>query len=301
MNYFTKGIVFLMIITLSMLANAFSYPVGTSSPRDGDEYWDAQDFGTYNDDYNGFHLGEDWNRWSGNMDCGQSIYAISGGFVKEARYFNSDWGNIIIIDHGLIGNKRVESMYAHVDTMYVNQDDIVTWGEQIATMGGNFSGMTCHLHFEIRDEDCPDFGDDGYAYLDPIPNGWFNPSDFIDGHPISATTFWSDTESSMGPWELNDSEYFHVKARIANGGQVASSVYRVVLALHDDDGDWVADLYSTYPITTLYSGGTYLINPPTVVMDTSSFNSGNYQVVVKMQRFYGDYWENLGSRDLRID
>lgn len=78
------------------------------------------------------------------------ILAAASGTIIEASSgtWGGGYGNHIQIDHG---NGYV-TLYAHLETLYVNEGDYVEQGQVIGKMGntGKVSGVTgIHLHFEI--------------------------------------------------------------------------------------------------------------------------------------------------------
>ncbi|PWC15887.1 murein hydrolase activator NlpD [Brenneria roseae subsp. americana] len=76
---------------------------------------------------------------------GQPIMATASGRVVYAGNALRGYGNLIIIKH----NDDYLSAYAHNDTMLVREQQEVTAGQQIATMGSTGTSSV-RLHFEIR-------------------------------------------------------------------------------------------------------------------------------------------------------
>lgn len=76
---------------------------------------------------------------------GDSIWAVDDGVVVYSGWSNSGYGNLVVIDHG----NDWQSLYGHLDSIFVNCGESVYQGATIATMGttGNSSGP--HLHFEL--------------------------------------------------------------------------------------------------------------------------------------------------------
>jgi murein DD-endopeptidase MepM/ murein hydrolase activator NlpD len=73
------------------ISNGFDFPVGKP---DAKGYYNAQKFGE------NMHLGDDWNGLGGgDSDLGDSIYAISNGYIEEAKDYDGGWGNVISIVH----------------------------------------------------------------------------------------------------------------------------------------------------------------------------------------------------------
>ena len=83
---------------------------------------------------------------------GSPFRAAQGGKVilaKNDGNWNYGFGNYCIIDHG----DGKHTLYAHAQTLYVSEGDIVQKGEKIGLIGdtGNTTGP--HLHFEVRIKD----------------------------------------------------------------------------------------------------------------------------------------------------
>ncbi|MEH0831860.1 murein hydrolase activator NlpD [Pectobacterium cacticida] len=76
---------------------------------------------------------------------GQPIIATASGRVVYAGNALRGYGNLIIIKH----NDDYLSAYAHNDTMLVREQQDVTAGQKIATMGSTGTSSV-RLHFEIR-------------------------------------------------------------------------------------------------------------------------------------------------------
>lgn len=159
------------------VADSFAYPIGkaekVTQAKDGDEWYNAQDFGK-ND-----HLGEDWNKNSGgNTDCGEPVYAAATGMISLAGDAGPGWGNVVMIDHVLPSGEKVQSLYGHLQEI-AKTSGAVGKREQIGKVGNANGRYPCHLHFEIRKENCPVWGQAGGGYSSDR-TGWVDPSDFID-------------------------------------------------------------------------------------------------------------------------
>ena len=98
--------------------------------------------------------------WSNAIDfshkgtaCGKPIYAAAGGQILRVKYgWNVGAGNYLTILHP----NGVVTMYGHLQSVLVNQGDIVLQGQMIALIGGK-PGMPgagnstgCHLHFGVQ-------------------------------------------------------------------------------------------------------------------------------------------------------
>lgn len=161
-----------------VIADNFAYPIGkteniTKARDKKDDWYDAQDFGE-ND-----HLGEDWNKNSGgNTDCGEPVYAAANGTITYAADAGTGWGNVVIITHTLPNRLKVQTLYGHLDTI-TKTSGTVKKREKIGTVGNANGRYLCHLHFELREENCPSW-DMVFVGYSPIRVGWVDPSDFID-------------------------------------------------------------------------------------------------------------------------
>jgi len=222
--------------SITLFSDGFDYPVGipqsqggtgyVTEANDGDGYYNAQDFGDWNTDYGGYHLGEDWNgEGGGDTDFGDAVYAVSNGEVVYADDAGKGWGNVIIINHRLPDGSEVQSMYAHLryDSMLVSTGDTVKRGEKIAEIGKGYQDAEywAHLHFEIRFPDCEYWNKPGPGYsLDTI--GWTDPSDFIDTHRELPSYFYEIGEKVT--------DYY---LEVSYG-----SLYVNVEVYRDQDGSW---------------------------------------------------------------
>lgn len=152
--------------TIPPPCDGFDYPVG---PPDGKGYYNAQVFGKNK------HLGDDWNgTGGGNTDLGDPVYSMAEGIVTFAEDIRGGWGRILRISHN-IGTRSepdcIEALYAHLDTMLVEQGDTVARGQHIAAIGNAHDIYYAHLHLEIRDTvGLPiggGYGEETEGYLDP--------------------------------------------------------------------------------------------------------------------------------------
>lgn len=159
------------------VSDGFDYPVGTqrgvTQAMDGDGWYNAQDFGENN------HLGEDWNRESGgNSDCGLPVYAVSRGKIVFAGEAGPGWGKVVIIRHRLPDGTLVETLYGHLSSLARTAGDVER-REEVGKIGDADGAYPCHLHFELRLQDCPAWGLLGPGYS-AARTGWLDPSAFID-------------------------------------------------------------------------------------------------------------------------
>jgi len=145
------------------IAHGFDFPVGKP---DGQGYYNAQHFGKNK------HLGDDWNGiHGGNSDKGDSIFAIANGFVHFSQDMKGSWGPVIRIWHKLPDSSYIESIYAHMATVYVGANSWVKKGDTLGTIGTAHGKYLAHLHLEIRDSLFmplgPGYGEDTVGYHNP--------------------------------------------------------------------------------------------------------------------------------------
>lgn len=79
-------------------------------------------------------------------DQGTPVLAAASGVVTTAQ-FHWSYGNYVVVDHG----SGLTTLYAHLDTLTVEEGETVTASQQLGTVGrtGNVTG-NC-LHFEVRE------------------------------------------------------------------------------------------------------------------------------------------------------
>lgn len=76
---------------------------------------------------------------------GASVIAANTGKVI-ASYYNSSYGNMIIVDHG----GGIATLYAHLSSRLVSVGASVQRGQTIAKVGSTGMSTGAHLHFEVR-------------------------------------------------------------------------------------------------------------------------------------------------------
>ena len=87
---------------------------------------------------------------------GTLVYAVANGIVnisvnncKEGnRSCGGGFGNFVRINHPNL-NEFSESVYAHLEEVYVRQNQLVKAGDRLGTLGNTGSSTGPHLHFEI--------------------------------------------------------------------------------------------------------------------------------------------------------
>jgi len=135
---------------------SFTAPIGTVEERATGKVWPGRwvDVTGYNKLYAlGYHTGADLNlnfpHWDANAHS--SVFAMGDGKVTFAKRFPNPkaWGNIIVIDHGIVDGKPLFSRYAHVENIDVAVGDSVSAGSPIAAVGNGDGLFAYHLHFDI--------------------------------------------------------------------------------------------------------------------------------------------------------
>jgi murein DD-endopeptidase MepM/ murein hydrolase activator NlpD len=127
------------------VADRFDFPVGAPN---ADGYVISRGFNIHG------HLGEDWVSAAGpGAIYGARVAAIGNGVVSLARDFKRAWGNVIVIRHAFYEGgqvKYVDSLYAHLDKIFVAEGQPVNRGQEIGLVGNAHGLYHPHLHFEIH-------------------------------------------------------------------------------------------------------------------------------------------------------
>src|SRR5215211_3857326 len=132
---------------------SFQAPIGTAAERASGVIWPGRwlDATPYLTKYFvGIHTGADLNL-PGDADRDAAVYTIGDGTVTYAQMYPNPkaWGNIIVIDHGIVDGKPLFSRYGHVGNIRVSKGQAVRMGDQIATVGNGNNLFAYHLHFDI--------------------------------------------------------------------------------------------------------------------------------------------------------
>jgi murein DD-endopeptidase MepM/ murein hydrolase activator NlpD len=148
--------------TTSTPCGGFDFPVG---PPDAEGYYDAQPFGANS------HLGSDYNgNGGGDSDLGDPVHAVAPGEVVLAEDLGDGWGNVVRVVHRC-DDRMVESLYAHLDVLYVTTGMTIGRGTTLGEIGTAHGQYLAHLHFELRETvGMPTgggYGDDASGYVDP--------------------------------------------------------------------------------------------------------------------------------------
>lgn len=80
--------------------------------------------------------------------CGTPIRAARGGRVV-GRYYDSAYGNRVIIDHGWVGGAGLGTSYNHMSRFSTYVGERVSRGEVIGYAGTTGYSTGCHLHLMV--------------------------------------------------------------------------------------------------------------------------------------------------------
>ncbi len=137
----------------------FNAPIGSALERSTGIIWPGSwtDANVYLNHYSlGFHTGADLNLNFPNFDMDKHarVYAMGDGRVTYAHLYSATvWGNIIVIDHGIVDGRPLFSRYGHVENIQVADNEQVSAGQHIADVGNAEGLFPYHLHFDISTTD----------------------------------------------------------------------------------------------------------------------------------------------------
>jgi murein DD-endopeptidase MepM/ murein hydrolase activator NlpD len=80
--------------------------------------------------------------------CGTPVYAAAAGRVTS-EYYNTGYGNRVIIDHGYVHGVSLWTSYNHLTSFVASVGEHVGRGELIAYSGTTGYSTACHLHFMV--------------------------------------------------------------------------------------------------------------------------------------------------------
>lgn len=162
------------------LADGFQSPVGAAN---GAFSYDAQPFGTPNEQQGGNHVGQDLNGIGGNdTDLGDAVYAAARGLVIFSGDGGPGWGNVVVLAHRLPGDVRIiQTLYAHLDAISVKEGRLIGRGEPVGTIGTGGGLYKAHLHFEAVASCAVEAGQRGYAKHGVMNR--LDPDELMAHHP----------------------------------------------------------------------------------------------------------------------
>lgn len=80
--------------------------------------------------------------------CGTPIRAAAAGRVV-ARYYNSGYGNRVLVSHGRMAGASIVTAYNHMSSYAVRNGEQVSEGEVVGYVGTTGYSTGCHLHFMV--------------------------------------------------------------------------------------------------------------------------------------------------------
>ena len=88
--------------------------------------------------------------------CGTPVFASAPGYIYQAEIngWNNGYGGFLLIKH----KNNLETLYAHLSTIFVSSGAFVDQGDLIGAIGntGKVDGHTgCHLHLEVHGGENP--------------------------------------------------------------------------------------------------------------------------------------------------
>ena len=86
--------------------------------------------------------------------CGTPVRAPAAGTVLST-YYQSAWGNRVIVDHGVKYGVGVASISNHLSGYAVSSGDHVERGQVIGYVGTTGWSTGCHLHFTVMENGTP--------------------------------------------------------------------------------------------------------------------------------------------------
>ena len=99
--------------------------------------------------YYSLHDGTDFH-----APCGTPLKAAGNGKVIE-KYFQSAWGNRLLVDLGQVRGHNIVVIYNHLSGYKVGVGDKVSRGETVGYAGTTGWSTGCHLHFTVMVDGTP--------------------------------------------------------------------------------------------------------------------------------------------------
>jgi murein DD-endopeptidase MepM/ murein hydrolase activator NlpD len=153
------------------------------------------------DAVNGYHTGLDVNGpGPGNADCNLTFYAASVGCVTDSS--PKDWGSATV--QSSYSSQKWTQQYGHASEIFYSVGSLIAKGAALGKVG-SVGADTCHLHFEIREQDHPAATNaNWYAAITQTNVGDYyqDPYPFIAAHGEYATDSRVDEEqfTFFGAW-----------------------------------------------------------------------------------------------------
>jgi murein DD-endopeptidase MepM/ murein hydrolase activator NlpD len=83
-----------------------------------------------------------------HADCGSPVYAAAPGRILS-EYYNSGYGNRIIIDHGYVRGVSLSTSYNHMTSFVAGPGQYVRRGQLLGYSGTTGYSTGCHMHFMV--------------------------------------------------------------------------------------------------------------------------------------------------------
>jgi len=99
--------------------------------------------------YYSLHNGVDFG-----ASCGSPMYATANGTILS-QYYDSVWGNRLIVDHGYQRGVGLATIYNHATSYVVGVGDHVSRGQLVGYVGTTGWSTGCHLHFTVMANGSP--------------------------------------------------------------------------------------------------------------------------------------------------
>ena len=95
----------------------------------------------------GYDYSPGTNHWGIDIagDQGNQVWSIDHGVVVYSGWSNNGYGNLVVVDHG----NGWQSLYAHLNEIYVGCGESVFQGTTLGTVGNTGNSGGAHLHFEL--------------------------------------------------------------------------------------------------------------------------------------------------------
>lgn len=183
----------------SDIASTFEFPLHSGS------YYLSQDFGVWNTDSEGYHLGEDYTVSNGEE---LPVYAPANGVVKHNTQ-RTRYGYVVIIEHttedfdtkvcSVLGHLRADGIIS-VETK-VSKGQLIGYLSNDYNENGGYNFT--HLHFGIRHGSYTStWVYNGYGDESDREN-WWDPSNFLAMHKEEHITwnFCNNADVSLG-WQV---------------------------------------------------------------------------------------------------
>ena len=110
---------------------------------------------------------------TGEAFPGADIPASNGGII-HAAYYHANFGNHVVINHGVIGGRQLYTLYAHmVNASPFSQGDTIDKLDVVGQVGNTGASYGAHLHFETH------VANPGGTPTWSNPGTHINPRDFM--------------------------------------------------------------------------------------------------------------------------